>query len=137
MPLAPNPDFPYCCDKAQVDRMFRDFASRHPGVCVTIGRTVAVTGPCGADDGVGAVTVTVAVGGAPCGAPVEHAEAVAAITATDTANSRSSICVVLSLWRPLLTNLTQPVRLPIPSPFGPVCILVRISLCRLRIRSVR
>jgi UDP-glucose 4-epimerase len=47
MPLNPNPDYPYPCDKAHVDLMFQDFARKNPGVYVTIGRTAAVTGPCG------------------------------------------------------------------------------------------
>ncbi len=47
MPLHPNPDYPYPCDKAAVDLMFQDFAKEHPEICVTIGRTVAVTGPGG------------------------------------------------------------------------------------------
>jgi UDP-glucose 4-epimerase len=46
-PLNPNPDYPYPCDKAKVDLMFQDFAKAHPETCVTIGRTVAVTGQCG------------------------------------------------------------------------------------------
>jgi UDP-glucose 4-epimerase len=51
MPLNPNLDYPYSCDKAKVDLMFQDFAGNHPEICVTIGRTVAVTGPNG--DGCG------------------------------------------------------------------------------------
>jgi len=47
MPLNPNLDFPYACDKAAVDLMFQDFAIENPNICVTIGRTVTVTGPCG------------------------------------------------------------------------------------------
>jgi UDP-glucose 4-epimerase len=47
MPLNPNPDFPYSRDKAAVDLMFQDFAKKNPGICVTIGRAAAVTGPCG------------------------------------------------------------------------------------------
>jgi UDP-glucose 4-epimerase len=47
MPLNPNPDYPYACDKAKVDLMFQEFAKTHPDICVTIGRTVAVTGHCG------------------------------------------------------------------------------------------
>jgi UDP-glucose 4-epimerase len=47
MPLNPNSDYPYPVDKAQVDVMFQEFAKKNPGTCVTIGRTVAVTGPCG------------------------------------------------------------------------------------------
>jgi UDP-glucose 4-epimerase len=46
-PLNPNKDYPYPVDKALVDSMFRFFAEKEPDVCVTIGRTVAVTGPCG------------------------------------------------------------------------------------------
>lgn len=51
MPLKPNPDFPYPCDKAEVDHMFQKFASEHPDIKVTIGRTAAVTGPGGAKCG--------------------------------------------------------------------------------------
>ena len=51
MPLNPNLDFPYAGDKAIVDLMFQDFAKENPNICVTIGRTIAVTGPCG--DGCG------------------------------------------------------------------------------------
>lgn len=47
-PLRPNPDYPYPCDKAEVDHMFQKFASEHPEIKVTIGRTAAVTGPGGA-----------------------------------------------------------------------------------------
>ena len=47
MPINPNPDYPYSCDKAKVDHMFQDFAKENPGIHVAIGRTVAVTGPCG------------------------------------------------------------------------------------------
>jgi UDP-glucose 4-epimerase len=47
MPLNPNLDYPYAADKARVDAMFREFAVKNPGTCVTIGHTVAVTGPCG------------------------------------------------------------------------------------------
>jgi UDP-glucose 4-epimerase len=47
MPLNPNTDYPYPKDKTEVDNMFREFAANNPGTCVTIGRTVAVTGPCG------------------------------------------------------------------------------------------
>jgi len=47
IPLRPNPDFPYPCDKAEADLMFREFAKENPDIVVTIGRTVAVTGPCG------------------------------------------------------------------------------------------
>jgi len=46
-PLNPNPDFPYSAEKAQVDLLFQEFAKNHPDTCVTIGRTAAVTGPCG------------------------------------------------------------------------------------------
>jgi UDP-glucose 4-epimerase len=51
MPPNPNLDFPYACDKAMVDLMFQDFAKENPNICVTIGRTVAVTGPSGDDCG--------------------------------------------------------------------------------------
>jgi UDP-glucose 4-epimerase len=47
MPPNPNPDYPYPCDKTQVDLMFQGFAKENPNTCVTIGRTVAVTGQCG------------------------------------------------------------------------------------------
>ena len=47
MPLNPNKDYPYACEKAEVDKMFQEFAKNNPDVCVTIGHTVAVTGPCG------------------------------------------------------------------------------------------
>jgi UDP-glucose 4-epimerase len=47
IPLKPNPDFPYPSDKAEVDHMFQKFASEHPDIKVTIGRTAAVTGPGG------------------------------------------------------------------------------------------
>jgi UDP-glucose 4-epimerase len=46
-PIRPNKDYPYPCDKAAADLMFQHFAADHPETCVTIGRTVAVTGPCG------------------------------------------------------------------------------------------
>ena len=46
-PLNPNLDYPYSRDKAKVDMMFQDFAKENPNICVTIGRTVAVTGPHG------------------------------------------------------------------------------------------
>jgi nucleoside-diphosphate-sugar epimerase len=51
IPLNPNPDYPYSRDKAQVDLMFQDFAKENPGICVTIGRTAAVTGPHGDECG--------------------------------------------------------------------------------------
>jgi UDP-glucose 4-epimerase len=47
MPLNPNLDYPYSKDKAQVDLMFQDFAKKNTAICVTIGRTAAVTGLCG------------------------------------------------------------------------------------------
>lgn len=47
MPLNPNKDYPYPCEKTEVDLMFQQFAKDNPRVCVTIGRTAAVTGPCG------------------------------------------------------------------------------------------
>ena len=47
MPLKPNLDFPYPSDKAEVDHMFQKFATEHPEIQVTIGRTAAVTGPGG------------------------------------------------------------------------------------------
>jgi UDP-glucose 4-epimerase len=46
-PLRPNRDYPYPCDKAAADLMFQHFAADYPETCVTIGRTVAVTGQCG------------------------------------------------------------------------------------------
>jgi UDP-glucose 4-epimerase len=51
MPPNPNPDYAYPCDKTAVDFMFQDFAKTHPDTCVTIGRTVAVTGQCGESSG--------------------------------------------------------------------------------------
>jgi UDP-glucose 4-epimerase len=47
MPVKPNKDYPYPTEKTEVDRLFQQFAKDNPGVCVTIGRTVAVTGPGG------------------------------------------------------------------------------------------
>ena len=47
MPPNPNPDYPYPCDKTAADLMFQTFAKENPNTCVTIGRTVAVTGQCG------------------------------------------------------------------------------------------
>ena len=44
-PLRPTSDFLYPNDKAKVDLMFQDFMANHPDMCVTIVRTVAVTGP--------------------------------------------------------------------------------------------
>jgi UDP-glucose 4-epimerase len=44
-PLRPASDFLYPMDKAKVDVMFQDFMKSHPDRCVTIVRTVAVTGP--------------------------------------------------------------------------------------------
>jgi len=44
-PLRPTPDFLYPMDKAKVDLMFQDFMAKNPDVCVTIVRTVTVTGP--------------------------------------------------------------------------------------------
>ena len=46
-PIKPNPDFPYPSDKAKVDLIFQKFATEHPEIKVTIGRTAAVTGPGG------------------------------------------------------------------------------------------
>jgi UDP-glucose 4-epimerase len=46
-PLHPNNDYPYPVEKTEVDLMFQHFSGENPGICVTIGRTVAVTGPCG------------------------------------------------------------------------------------------
>jgi UDP-glucose 4-epimerase len=46
-PLRPNRDYPYPCDKAAADLMFQHFAADYPETCMTIGRTVAVTGQCG------------------------------------------------------------------------------------------
>ena len=50
-PLNPNQDYPYPTEKTEVDLLFQEFAKDNAGICVTIGRTVAVTGPCG--DGCG------------------------------------------------------------------------------------
>ncbi|MFA5309975.1 MAG: NAD-dependent epimerase/dehydratase family protein [Dehalococcoidales bacterium] len=61
MPLNPNPDYPYACDKARVDLLFQDYASRNPGVCVTIGRTAPVTGPGGNACGLTALFLPVMV----------------------------------------------------------------------------
>lgn len=61
MPVNPNPDYPYACEKAEVDGMFRDFAAKNPGICVTIGRTVAVTGPGGDACGLTALFLPVMV----------------------------------------------------------------------------
>jgi UDP-glucose 4-epimerase len=47
MPINPNLDYPYSCDKAKVDLMFQEFAKKNPDICVTIGRTAPVTGPGG------------------------------------------------------------------------------------------
>lgn len=47
MPLNPNKDYPYPCEKTEVDLLFQKFAKDNLGITVTIGRTVAVTGPCG------------------------------------------------------------------------------------------
>ncbi len=44
MPLNPNLDYPYACDKAEVDKLFQEFARENQDICVTIGHTVAVTG---------------------------------------------------------------------------------------------
>lgn len=44
-PLRPTPDFLYPMDKAKVDKMFQDFMVKNPDTCVTIVRTVTVTGP--------------------------------------------------------------------------------------------
>jgi UDP-glucose 4-epimerase len=49
--LNPNTDFPYAFDKATVDEMFQDFAKANSNIYVTIGRTAAVTGPCGDSGG--------------------------------------------------------------------------------------
>ncbi|MDD5337956.1 MAG: NAD-dependent epimerase/dehydratase family protein [Dehalococcoidales bacterium] len=60
-PLHPNADYPYACDKARVDRLFQDFAQKHKDVCVTIGRTAPVTGPCGDACGLTALFLPVMV----------------------------------------------------------------------------
>jgi UDP-glucose 4-epimerase len=44
-PLRPTTDFHYPMDKAKVDTMFQDFMAKNPDTCVTIVRTVTVTGP--------------------------------------------------------------------------------------------
>lgn len=61
MPLRPNPDYSYACDKARVDRLFQDFAEKNPDICVTIGRTAPVTGPCGEACGLTALFLPVMV----------------------------------------------------------------------------
>ncbi len=61
MPLNPNKDYPYPVEKAEVDLMFQRFAQEHPETCVTIGRTVAVTGPCGDACGLTALFLPVMV----------------------------------------------------------------------------
>ena len=60
-PINPNADYPYAYDKARVDRLFQDFALKHPDVCVTIGRTAPVTGPCGDACGLTALFLPVMV----------------------------------------------------------------------------
>jgi len=50
-PLRPVPDFPYGEYKAEVDRMFQDYAKAHPQQRVTIVRVVAVVGPEAAPSG--------------------------------------------------------------------------------------
>jgi len=49
--LRPVPGFPYGLDKAEVDRLFQDYAKAHPRQCVTIVRVVAVVGPEAAPSG--------------------------------------------------------------------------------------
>ena len=61
MPLNPNLDFPYPCDKAEVDHMFQKFAADNPDICVTIGRTAAVTGPGGEKCGLTVLFIPVMV----------------------------------------------------------------------------
>jgi UDP-glucose 4-epimerase len=61
MPLNPIPDFPYSRDKVQADLMFQEFAKENPGICVTIGRTVAVTGPGGRASGLNVLFLPVMV----------------------------------------------------------------------------
>jgi UDP-glucose 4-epimerase len=61
MEIHPNPDYPYACEKTEVDKLFQDFASKNPDICVTIGRTVAVTGPCGDACGLTALFLPVMV----------------------------------------------------------------------------
>jgi UDP-glucose 4-epimerase len=61
MSLRPNQDYPYPVEKTEVDRMFRQFAKDNPDICVTIGRTVAVTGPCGDACGLTALFLPVMV----------------------------------------------------------------------------
>jgi UDP-glucose 4-epimerase len=60
-PLNPNKDYPYPCEKTEVDLLFQQFAKDNPGICVTIGRTVAVTGPCGDGCGLTALFLPVMV----------------------------------------------------------------------------
>ena len=43
--LRPNQDFPYSCQKAEVDQMFQEFADSQPDTTVTIIRTCSVVGP--------------------------------------------------------------------------------------------
>jgi UDP-glucose 4-epimerase len=61
MPLNPIPDFPYSSDKVQADLMFQDFGKKNPNICVTIGRTVAVTGPGGKASGLNVLFLPVMV----------------------------------------------------------------------------
>jgi UDP-glucose 4-epimerase len=60
-PLRPNKDYPYPTEKTEVDLLFQQFAKDHPDICVTIGRTVAVTGPCGDACGLTALFLPVMV----------------------------------------------------------------------------
>jgi UDP-glucose 4-epimerase len=60
-PLRPNKDYPYPSEKTEVDLLFQQYAKDHPDACVTIGRTVAVTGACGDGCGLTALFLPVMV----------------------------------------------------------------------------
>lgn len=60
-PLHPNKDYPYPAEKTEVDLLFQQYAKDHPETCVTIGRTVAVTGGCGDACGLTALFLPVMV----------------------------------------------------------------------------
>jgi len=60
-PLRPTPGFLYPNDKARVDLMFQDFMERHPDICVTIVRTVAVAGPSGSNMGLAVLFMPVMI----------------------------------------------------------------------------
>jgi UDP-glucose 4-epimerase len=44
-PLRPPRNFPYPCEKAEVEQMFGEFVEQHPDICVTIFRACAIVGP--------------------------------------------------------------------------------------------